>query len=155
MKVSPVFVRYEFRVFDISSYLSAIIRFVIGFKYNHVAIRYQETVDGTEMDYVVEARSGGIFLSTFQNWLEHRPHKQWLQLSAFEINEYEIASRLGKKYDTLSLFQQLLYRITGIWLGSADDSEENCSEFAAVLLKMKDAHRATPKDVYMYLVAED
>ncbi len=145
--IKPIFVHHEFRWLDPSSYLSLVIRKVIGFWANHTAIKYES--DG--FVWVVESRSGGIVKATWENWIKHRPRKQWFYGKDISIDEYKISIRLGNQYDVASLFEQVWYRITGSWVGDKSTSQENCSEFIADLLGLPNAYLATPKSLYKLL----
>lgn len=145
--ITPIFVKHPFKIFDLNSYLSLIIRIVTRFKYNHCAIKYTEN----GIVYIVESRSSGIFKSTYKNWLKHRPDKIWIEDKIIRINVEEINIRLGNKYDIPSLFYQLFYQLFDIWIGDKSDTQENCAEFLADLLKIKQAYLQTPKSIYYYL----
>jgi len=145
--ITVLFVRHEFKLFDISSWLSLIIRIVTRFKYNHVAIRYS---DGAFV-YIVEARSGGVIKATVANWLKHRPDKNWEEGKKLYIDNDLINYKLGLKYDIPSLFSQLIYQYTGIWIGSTSSNEENCSEFVADIIKINKPYLATAKSLYKLL----
>ena len=147
IKITPLFVRHDFRLFDPSSYLSLLIRVIIGFWANHVAIKYESE----DFAWVVESRSGGVMKVTWENWLKHRPYKQWVISKELEIEEYKVNIRLGIAYDVASLFEHLRYRITHNWIGDKSPREENCSELLADLLDLPDAYSATPKSLYEYL----
>lgn len=147
VSIIPLFVKHYFSIWDVSSYLSLLIRWVIGFKYNHVAILYEE--DG--MCYVVESRSSGVFKSTYRNWLLHRPNKNWEEGKCLDVEIIDVNIRLGNKYNILSLFYHIIYRVSGVWLGSRLDTQENCSQFLADILKRNNAYLDTPKSLYKSL----
>jgi len=144
VEIRVLFVRHPFKLWDVNSWLSTLIRLVIGFKYNHCAIKYHSR----GFNFVVEARSGGIVTATWENWIKHRVGKEWIESGPIPIAEYLIDIRLGNQYNVLSLFEQLWYRVFGVWIGDKSDAQENCSEFVADLLNMPEAYKATPKSVY-------
>ncbi len=144
IEITPLFVKHDFRILDPSSYLSLIIRIVIWFKYNHVAIKLTE--DG--IDYVVESRSSGVFKSTFDNWIKHRPNKRWEEGKNLVIEIRDINIRLGNKYNIPSLFDQLVYQSFGIWLGSKKDNKENCAQLLSDIIHRDKAYLDTPKSLY-------
>lgn len=133
MSGKVIIVRHHFRLFDTSSWLSLIIRLATKSKWNHCAI----TIDIEGVEYVAEARASGVYVSTWGNWLKHRPHKDYIigrvkyRFSTPIDMEERIASRFGTPYDNIGLIFWHPFRlIFGKWGGGrSKDGKVVCSEY--------------------------
>lgn len=131
MTGNPLVVRHHFRLFNPASWLSFIIRKIDGCWANHSAIVIY--INGKK--YVVEARGSGIYLSTWENWLKHRPHKSYFEGYSdmmYPVNMSDrILSKVGVQYDTMALFVwHPLRLIFGKWWGgTAESGKMVCSEY--------------------------
>jgi hypothetical protein len=142
-----------FRWYDLRSYLSWAIRFFTSSHWNHTAVLYK-------LDHVilvVEAMSKGVVATEFERW--KKDHKDY----SYEIyRTHQVEPKLtleisfGKKYDFWStLFYQVFYVLTGRWfgpIGKQSEKKVNCSELAALYLKIPNAYAANPEKIYQYLV---
>lgn len=119
------------------SWLSATIRFFAGIKYNHVGV----VVLIWGKPFILEAVGKGIIATIYYR----RVHGKDIKISRpnRKIDEKEFAveavSYLSTKYDVLGLiFYQLIYTLTGKWLGGNESNENKrmyCYEYVALLNK--------------------
>lgn len=122
-------VRHDFRLLDPASWLSYIIRKLDKCWANHAAIMIW--IDGNP--FVMEARSSGVVLSTYEQWLEHRPYKKFMvglpSEHPADISN-RILSRIGSKYDVIGLlFWHPMRLLFGKWFGGRSDKGKwVCSE---------------------------
>ncbi len=121
-------------------YLSVIIRKVTNSKVNHTSIILLEN----DMVWVVE--SDPTSLASLQHAVRKSLWEEWCQDKIIRISRYEasysiyqleetIKKEIGKPYDVWSFsFWQILYNLTGIWLGRIGKDAESawyCSEYVA------------------------
>ena len=133
------------------SYVGAIIRLILGFNYNHVAIYI--SIYGA--DFVAEASTKGVNIM---------PLKEWVKDKEIEIHRNpNLTGFTGRRvmqyqgytgYDYLSLvWYQLRYQITGKWKGEKGENAKGklyCSEYYALVDKESFPNwwSVTPKDIY-------
>jgi hypothetical protein len=140
----PILVHHQFSLFDISSWLSLIIRFFTRSYYNHSALQF----DLNNKTFVLEARFGGVVVATLSEWLAHRPNKEYVVGDAYvPIDIDNFYNCWGVKYDVKSLLQQAFYIITGKWWGKQDTKRVNCAEVVAWVYKLEKPHLWTPATI--------
>lgn len=142
MTAKPILVRHNFSIFDVSSWLSALIRFFTKGYYNHSALLF--VIE--DKTFVLEARFGGIVVATWDEWLKHRPNKKFMiGTTHIPLNIDNFYNCWGVKYDIKSLFQQAVYITTGKWFGKNATDKVNCAEVIAWIYDMDEPHKYTPK----------
>lgn len=122
------------------TYLSAIIRGVTRFKYNHCGT----VVDNDGVLYINEALAGGITQRPLEKHLERE--KSFIMvlrpIEPVDVREFSMLADtlLGYKYDVWALIHHLVYRLpktflgTGRWIGSTGEHATTkmvCSEYSA------------------------
>lgn len=126
----PIIVRHHFSFFKPASWQSLLIRLLDKCWANHCGVLI--VLKGRK--FVVEARGSGIFMSTWENWVEHRPYKSWkvgIPRVEVPLNISErILDTLGEPYDKEALYIWHPYRLlSGKWKGGTSASGNmTCSE---------------------------
>lgn len=118
-----ILIRNEFLWYKPMRYLSAIVRFFTGVKYNHASMVV--VTDGVPLQ--VEAKLSGVVASNLQDSIERKKSKIII-LRRQESNQSTVRTRalnlLGKPYDIPTLiWWQLLYRTLKVWMGPTDGPE--------------------------------
>ena len=133
-----------------SSYLSTAIRIVANIEYNHVGV----IILIWDMPFVIEAVGKGIVAVPYEKRVKGKSIKIVRPYRTIEEKEYatEAVSYLSTKYDIVGLLiHQLVYAITGKWIGAGKEREKKklyCYEYVA-LLNSEDCpewHKVIPKE---------
>lgn len=123
-------------------YLSCIIRFVTDSKVNHTSIIL------VEGDNIFVCESDPVSIRKLKHAVRMSPWNEWCQDKIIRVSRFEasynifqleetIKKEIGKPYDVWSFsFWQVLYTLTGIWLGRTGKDAESawyCSEYVAYI----------------------
>lgn len=131
----PIFVRHHFSPLRPASYQSWLIRVLDKCWANHCSLLVLLDDDL----YVMEARGAGMVLSSWENWLDHRPYKSFILgkpkqvLVPIDVIQRRILQQSGKPYDKEALYiWHPLRLIINKWLGgTAKTGDYTCSESVA------------------------
>lgn len=133
----PIIVRHRFSLFRPASWQSLLIRILDKCWANHCGVLFQ--LKGQLC--VVEARGAGVFISTWENWVKHRPKKDWIigmpRVPIPHNLERVIVQSFGEPYDKESLYIWHPYRLlTGAWKGGIHATGNvTCSELVGLYWK--------------------
>lgn len=116
------------------TWLTALIQLFTKTKANHAAV----VVYNWGIPMLNEARGKGIICRPAENYL-YRKHTSFVVLRArHQIDEAAFCIRansfLGVRYDTIALFDQAIFRLTGKWVGKTSDNAQRrmiCTAYAA------------------------
>lgn len=132
------------------------IRFITKSKFNHVEV-VERVNDGFVL---VGATFKGVNYKSIDTikgkFICILRHKKWSQLKFNEIHEQiitdKIKSKVGTKYDFISLFTQLYYQKYHKWLGDKNNADKKlyCSEFGAWLNDIDNYYELSPQDLYVH-----
>lgn len=148
----PIIVKHRFSLLRPASWQSLLIRLLDKCWANHCGVLYE--IKGQRC--VVEARGAGVYVSTWENWLKHRPKKDWIigipRVPVPANMEYNIVKSLGEKYDKEALYIWHPYRlITGCWRGGVHmTGSVTCSELIGIYWKnyfSKNWYKLTTGDI--------
>jgi hypothetical protein len=100
---------------------------------------------------VVEARSSGVFVATWEAWLDHRKNKTFIVGTTTRyIDTTKVIDSFGIPYDIVSLFQQAAFIILGRWFGGNNLSRVNCAEVIAHYYGLENPHKWTAAKLHKY-----
>ena len=145
-----IFFKTKFCWYKPSTYLSVAIQKVANIEYNHVGV----IVLIWDRPFVLEAVGKGIIAIPYEKRILNKMIKIVRPYRVINEKEYatEAISYLSTKYDVIGLLvHQLVYAITGKWIGAGKEREKKrlyCYEYAA-LLNAKDYpnwYKVVPKD---------
>ena len=138
-------------------YISAAIRFFTKCKYNHSAI----IIECWDKVMVAEAKSKGISITPYEDWakdLKISIQRQKLVYSRKKLAQTAMSKQGYTGYDfSGTLFYQLIYQLTGHWLGAKDKKRAEkrmyCSEYVAwiwneVINLYPDFYKIAPDDIH-------
>jgi hypothetical protein len=136
-----------------ASWLSVLVRFFTGCRYNHAFILY-------EINYVpcvIEATIEGVIITPLEEWKQKYPHEvKLIELKDYTFDAGKLISSLGKDYDFASLiryqFKHQIQRWFGIkkWTGKTGEIAANklyCSELVAYCYNVPEWWRFTTADL--------
>jgi hypothetical protein len=116
--------------------------------WNHSAIR----ITTKYADFVIHAQAR-VVREDFEVWAKKADRSCFVQT----VSNYDVASlvwlyrQLGKRYDVLAIFQQLIYQFTGWWPGRGERSTGSkywfCSELVAAFLMRPNPHLYSPERI--------
>lgn len=140
------------------SYLSAIIRWMTDFYWNHTETAYVENYI-----YTVGAHGRGIKLQDWQQYISD-PDLTYKLIELPEIEKSRILNILHVRYDISSLiFYQLIFQLTrkitgkGLWLGPSEEKSYNklyCSEAHAYLRGLKGWYKMSTRELVQALAPD-
>ena len=101
-KVQIIITRREFKISNIRSWLSAIIRWRYGSWSNHAGIMFEE--EGRK--FIIDAdHPGGVRILPMENWVHNDSEHRTIEV---EVDFDKLISKVGlSKYDFRSLFRHL------------------------------------------------
>lgn len=158
-----IFCGYPFK--RVANVLSFLIRFFQKLRYgyeassfSHVAIVSKEKdVNGDVITYVYEANPH-IRKLEFKEWINRQQDVciEVYRLNSYAFNMvqpnhatawYAMRLNLGKRYDYISLLvYQVIYSITGVWVGNRTSNAFYCSEYVAYIL----SHLTNSKELHKW-----
>lgn len=136
--------------------IASIIKFITKSQFSHVEV--VERINDSNV--LVGADFKGIKYKSIDTIKDQYicilRHKKWRQIPFNEIQEEiiieKIHSKVGTKYDFVSLFSQIYYQTFHKWLGrkTTADKKFYCSEFGAWINGVSNYYELSPQDLYTH-----